>query len=234
MNEPIQNNLLKTYNYIYRSLPLSVKRQKRTDNLPLKRQPSHKQCIWFLLTHKTDPENPKEFNLSHRTQKTKKTVCFRQIRQNNYNNMKTFGEYIRRLREDNGLPLRKVAAALDIDTSILNKIEKNERRATIEMIPILAESLDKAEKEVELQFLLKVIHDALEDLLYTQNLTVKNIDRIELFKDIVKQNYFSRQDYLRHNKEISTGTASRALKDSVDKEILEKIGDKRLTKYKFL
>ncbi len=62
--------------------------------------------------------------------------------------MNTFGEYIRKSREELGLPLRKVAAALDIDTSILSKIERNERRATVEMIPILAKSLDKAEKEV--------------------------------------------------------------------------------------
>jgi len=91
--------------------------------------------------------------------------------------MKTFGEYIRKSREDKGLPLRKVAAALDIDTSILSKIERNERRATIEMIPLLAESLDKVEKEVELQFIqsavitdlgeLKHLKDGLKEILKT-------------------------------------------------------------------
>ena len=63
--------------------------------------------------------------------------------------METFGEYIRKSREEPGLPLRKVAAALDIDTSILSKIERNERRATIKMIPILSEPLKKSEKEIE-------------------------------------------------------------------------------------
>ena len=67
--------------------------------------------------------------------------------------MKSFGEYIRKSREDIGLPLRKVAAALDIDTSILSKIERNERRATTEMIPILAETLGKTEKDIEIQFI---------------------------------------------------------------------------------
>jgi len=91
--------------------------------------------------------------------------------------MKTFGEYIRKSREDKGLPLRKVAAALDIDTSILSKIERNERRAIIEMIPILADSLDKAEKEVELQYIqsaintdfgkLKYLKDGLKEILKT-------------------------------------------------------------------
>jgi cytoskeletal protein RodZ len=39
--------------------------------------------------------------------------------------MNTFGGYLRGLRESKGLPLRKVAAQLDIDTSILSKIERN-------------------------------------------------------------------------------------------------------------
>lgn len=46
----------------------------------------------------------------------------------------TFGEYIRTLRESANLPLRKVAANLDIDTSTLSKIEKNERNANEQII----------------------------------------------------------------------------------------------------
>ena len=65
----------------------------------------------------------------------------------------TFGEYIRSLREKKKLPLRKVAAALDIDTSILSKIERNEREAIKEMIPILADSLEHPEKEIEITFI---------------------------------------------------------------------------------
>lgn len=49
--------------------------------------------------------------------------------------MKSFGEYKRRVREERGLPLGKVASALHIDTSILSKIVRNERVATKEMIP---------------------------------------------------------------------------------------------------
>lgn len=65
----------------------------------------------------------------------------------------TFGEYIRNLREKKKLPLRKVAAALDIDTSILSKIERNEREDIKEMIPILADSLQQPEKEIEIKFI---------------------------------------------------------------------------------
>jgi transcriptional regulator with XRE-family HTH domain len=83
--------------------------------------------------------------------------------------MKTFGEYIRKSREELGLPLRKIAAALDIDTSILSKIERNERRATIKMIPILAESLEKPEKEIEMKFIQSIILTDLGELKYLKD-----------------------------------------------------------------
>lgn len=67
--------------------------------------------------------------------------------------MDSFGEYIRELREAKGLPLRKVAAELDIDTSILSKIERNERMASVEMLPILANVLETNVKEVEIRFI---------------------------------------------------------------------------------
>ncbi|WP_394665285.1 helix-turn-helix domain-containing protein [uncultured Chryseobacterium sp.] len=42
----------------------------------------------------------------------------------------TTGQLIRQLREKRGLPLRKIAALLDIDTSYYSKIERNEKNAT--------------------------------------------------------------------------------------------------------
>ena len=39
--------------------------------------------------------------------------------------MKQFGEFIRKIKEEKGLLLRIVAAALDIDILILRKIERN-------------------------------------------------------------------------------------------------------------
>lgn len=85
-----------------------------------------------------------------------------------------------------------------------------------------------------IEFMLEIINQALEDLLGTQNLTLSNIDRIEAFKEIIGDNLFSRQDYLRYNKDISSATASRDLKEAVDKDMLRKSGDKRLTKYQFI
>jgi transcriptional regulator with XRE-family HTH domain len=51
----------------------------------------------------------------------------------------TIGELIRKLREEKELPLRKIAALLDIDTSFFSKIERSERKATKEQIHKLEE-----------------------------------------------------------------------------------------------
>ncbi len=50
----------------------------------------------------------------------------------------SFGEQIRSLREQKNLSLREVASAIGIDTSLLGKIERNERQATKEQIKLVA------------------------------------------------------------------------------------------------
>jgi len=50
----------------------------------------------------------------------------------------TFGELIRKNRTDHKLPLRKVAAYLDIDQAILSKIERGKRLATRDQVLGLA------------------------------------------------------------------------------------------------
>lgn len=65
----------------------------------------------------------------------------------------TFGEYIRQLREKAGLPLRKVAAQLDIDPSILGKIERNDRQPSKEQIKKLAVIFDQNENYLLSEYL---------------------------------------------------------------------------------
>ena len=65
----------------------------------------------------------------------------------------SFGEYIRRLREENNLPLRKVAAQLDIDTSTLSKVERGERPISIDYLKPLGEILKTDCKELQVRFL---------------------------------------------------------------------------------
>lgn len=52
--------------------------------------------------------------------------------------MESLGETIRKLREDKELPLRIVAAYLDIDQAILSKIERGQRNANREQVIKLA------------------------------------------------------------------------------------------------
>jgi HTH-type transcriptional regulator, competence development regulator len=67
--------------------------------------------------------------------------------------MMSIGEQIRKLREDQGLPLRKLAAELDIDQSILSKIERGERKATKEQIIHIAKIFKVDEKELLINYL---------------------------------------------------------------------------------
>lgn len=53
-----------------------------------------------------------------------------------------FGNRIRELRENKNLVLRKLAAKLDIDTATMSKIERGDRCAKKEHLPILAEILE--------------------------------------------------------------------------------------------
>lgn len=65
----------------------------------------------------------------------------------------TFGDYIRKEREEKNLPLRKVAAHLDIDTSTLSKVERGDRPASPDYLQPLAEILKLDLKEVQTKFI---------------------------------------------------------------------------------
>ena len=65
----------------------------------------------------------------------------------------SFGEHIRGLRETSGLPIRKVAAQLDIDPSLLGKIERNERQPTKDFISRIAKIFKQDEKFLTKQFI---------------------------------------------------------------------------------
>lgn len=66
---------------------------------------------------------------------------------------KTFGETIRKLREEKELPLREVAVTLSIDTSMLGKIEKNSRKPTKQLIEKIAKFFNVSDKDLLIAFL---------------------------------------------------------------------------------
>ena len=74
-----------------------------------------------------------------------------------------FGEHIKQLREQNQLLQRQVASVLEIDTAMLSKIERGERRAKKEYIPLLANLLHSNERELYTIWLADQIYQLVEN-----------------------------------------------------------------------
>ena len=74
-----------------------------------------------------------------------------------------FGEHIKQLREQNQLLQRQVASVLEIDTAMLSKIERGERRAKKEHIPLLANLLHSNEKELYTIWLADQVYEIIKE-----------------------------------------------------------------------
>lgn len=80
------------------------------------------------------------------------------------NSQETFGETIRRLREAKKLTLREIATELEVDTSMLGKIEKNNRKPTRQFIEKIAQYFAVSPKELIIIFLSdKIAYQILEE-----------------------------------------------------------------------
>ena len=66
---------------------------------------------------------------------------------------KSFGEHLRHLREDEGLTLKFVSEQINIDTSLLAKIERNERQPTKQIMKEVSDFFKVDEKELQNDFL---------------------------------------------------------------------------------
>jgi HTH-type transcriptional regulator, competence development regulator len=79
--------------------------------------------------------------------------------------MKTLGDTLKNAREQKKLILRKVAAEVDIDQSLISKFEKNDRKPTMEQIKRLAKFYELSESELLINWYSEKIAD---DLKYTE------------------------------------------------------------------
>lgn len=80
--------------------------------------------------------------------------------------MKTLGETLKCARKEKNLILRKVAAEVDIDQSLISKFEKNERKPTMEQIVKLANFYGFSESELKINWYSEKIADKLK---YTES-----------------------------------------------------------------
>ena len=95
----------------------------------------------------------------------------------------------------------------------------------------LANSDKKGESTDFILFMLNVLNEALDPYINQKEIMLKAEDRIKIFLDQV-EGEFTRSDYLKFFKSISSPTASRDLANAVRLDLIKKLGDKRNTKYK--
>ena len=90
---------------------------------------------------------------------------------------------------------------------------------------------DKEGKSTKfIEYMLQIINTSLSELLENSTKKLNETERIELFIENLKGE-FTRKDYMKYFPELSSATASRDLKNGVEKGILDKIGDKKTTIY---
>ncbi|KAB1065136.1 helix-turn-helix domain-containing protein [Salibacter halophilus] len=73
--------------------------------------------------------------------------------------MNYLGARLRELRESRGLLLRQVAAAMEVDTALVSKLERGERKANRDQVNRLSSILKVPEKELLLLWLADKIAD---------------------------------------------------------------------------
>ncbi|MCX6259045.1 MAG: helix-turn-helix transcriptional regulator [Bacteroidia bacterium] len=89
------------------------------------------------------------------------------------------GEYIRQLREKENMPLRKLAALLDIDQSTLSKLERGERPVNRQMLPIIAKTFKIDEKVLVIMFMSKQVAYQLADEKYAKDILIAAEEQIK-------------------------------------------------------
>ena len=92
------------------------------------------------------------------------------------------GEYIRQLREDASMPLRKLAALLDIDQSTLSKLERGDRPIGRQMLPVIAKTFSIDEKELVIKYMSKQVAYQLVDEKYAKDILIAAEQEIKYIK----------------------------------------------------
>ena len=73
-----------------------------------------------------------------------------------------FGERIRELRTKQNMLLRQLASKLDLDTSIISKVERGDRQLKKEQIPALAEILNADKEELLMLWLADQVYGVIQ------------------------------------------------------------------------
>lgn len=96
--------------------------------------------------------------------------------------MRTLGETLKSAREEKDLILRKVAAEVDIDQSLISKFEKNERKPTMEQIVRLAKFYGLSESKLIIDWHSEKIADDLKNIESTSEILKVAEKKIKYYK----------------------------------------------------
>lgn len=91
--------------------------------------------------------------------------------------MNSLGQKIRELREKKGVLLRQLAAFVEVDTALISKLERGERRATRDQVLKIAEFLQTQQNELIKLWLADKIVESIEG----------ESNSIEVLKFVLKQ-----------------------------------------------
>ena len=91
-----------------------------------------------------------------------------------------FGAYLKALRENKGIPQRKVAHAVDVDTSTLSKMELGERQISVDMIQPWADCIEANFMELQIRYISEKIMQEFTEQPYL-------LEAIEVVKNNIKK-----------------------------------------------
>lgn len=92
------------------------------------------------------------------------------------NAKKSFGETIKNFRKENNLTLREVARNLEIDISLLSKIEKNNRKPSKQLIKNISKLFNISERELTIAHLSdSIVYSIIEEDLANEALKVAEV-----------------------------------------------------------
>lgn len=96
--------------------------------------------------------------------------------------MKTIGDTLKYARQSKNIILRKVAAEVDIDQSLICKFERNERKPTKEQLIKLADFYNLSEKDLTISWYADKIVDELKNTEETTEILKEVEAKIKYYK----------------------------------------------------
>lgn len=99
---------------------------------------------------------------------------------------------------------------------------------------VLSRSDKEGKATVFIDFILQAIDESLEELLKFQNRILSTKGRLDYFISIYRGEDFSRLDYMKVFRDISSSTASRDLRYGTAQKLIRKEGDKRKARYQVI